>query len=302
MDGHTKVFCFGEVLWDVVGDEELAGGAPLNVAYHLAKDPRHEVYIISSVGLDEPGERMRALIGSWGIDTRFVQLNKEYGTGRVVANITDKENVTYEILSPVAWDDIRADSALHTDVVQGACLVYGSLACRSAVSKATLFNLLPHGSFNVFDVNFRAGFYDAPTLAKLLDFTDLIKLSEDELVTLTGIFHPSLTDAPEDEQLHKLMTRFWINEAIVTRGAAGATHVSATGVVAVPGVPVAVADTIGCGDAFLAGYLRDRLAGLPVLPSLQNAAALGAFNARMRGGCPPYSLADFEQFKAANLR
>lgn len=299
---HTKVFCFGEVLWDVVGDEELPGGAPLNVAYHLAKDPRHEVYVISSVGADESGERMRALIGNWGIDTRFVQVDTECGTGRVVANITDKENVSYEILSPVAWDHIEEDTALYSDITRGACLVYGSLACRSAVSKASLFKLLPNGSFNVFDVNFRAGFYDAPTLAKLLDYTDLIKLSEEELTTLTDIFHPNLADAPEEEQLHKLMTRFWIDEAIVTRGANGATHVSAAGAVAVPGVPVELADTIGCGDAFLAGYLRERLAGESVLPALENGAALGAFNARMRGGCPSYALADFEQFKAANQR
>src|SRR5690606_4724979 len=296
----TRVFCFGEVLWDVVGGEEFAGGAPLNVAYHLAKDPRYEVYMISSVGRDEPGRRMRALIGEWGIDTRFVQVNERYGTGKVVANITDKENVSYEILSPVAWDYIDWDGELYGDATKDACLVYGSLATRSAVSKESLYRLLPNGSFNVFDANFRAGFYDAPTLAKLLDYTDLLKLSEAELATLTGIFHPGLGEAPEEEQLNKLMTRFWISEAIVTRGAHGAMHVSSAGSVNVPGVPVEVADTIGSGDAFLAGYLRYRLAGLPVRSALENAAALGAFNARSRGGCPPYALADFEQFKADN--
>ncbi len=300
MVDYTKVFCFGEVLWDVVGEEELAGGAPLNVAYHLAKDARYEVCMISSVGCDEPGRRMRNLIADWGIDTRFMQVNEHYDTGRVVANITDKENVSYEILSPVAWDYINWDSELYGDTTKDACLVYGSLATRNAVSKESLYRLLPNGSFNVFDVNFRAGFYDGPTLAKLLDYTDLLKLSEAELATLTAIFHPGLAEASEEEQLNKLMTRFWIGEVIVTRGAHGAMHMSSGGSVEVPGVPVTVADTIGSGDAFLAGYLRYRLAGAPVRSSLENAAALGAFNAQLRGGCPPYALTDFEQFKTDN--
>lgn len=295
---HNKVFCFGEVLWDVVGDEELPGGAPLNVAYHLAKDPRYAVAVISAVGLDTAGERMRSLVGSWGIDTQFIQANDQFGTGKVLANITDKENVSYDILSPVAWDYIGGDGGQHGGVTSGACLVYGSLASRHEVSKQTLFELLSRGSFNVFDVNLRGEYYDAPTLAKLLDYTDLLKMSEDELAELVRIFYPSLADAPEHKQLRKLMGRFWIDEAIVTRGADGATHFSADGPVDVKGVPVEVADTIGSGDAFLAGYLRYRLAGVPVRPSLENAVAMGAFNAQLRGGCPPYSLDDFKQFKA----
>lgn len=302
MAGHTQVFCFGEVLWDVVGDEELPGGAPLNVAYHLAKDPRYAVAAISSVGADEPGQRMLSLVESWGIDTRFIQVNEQLGTGRVVANVTDRENVSYDILSPVAWDYIEWDEERYGDATAGACLVYGSLACRHAESRESLFKLLSNGSFNVFDVNFRAGFYDAPTLAKLLDYTDLLKLSEAELATLAALFHPGLADASEDEQLRTLMARFWIDEAIVTHGARGAKHVSATESIAVPGVPVEVADTIGCGDAFLAGYLQGRLAGAPVRASLENGVAMGAFNAQMRGGCPAYSLAAFEQFKADRRR
>ena len=30
-----KVVCFGEILWDILPDRKMPGGAPMNVAYHL---------------------------------------------------------------------------------------------------------------------------------------------------------------------------------------------------------------------------------------------------------------------------
>lgn len=295
---HAQIFCFGEVLWDVLESEELPGGAPLNVAYHLAKDKRYHVSVISSVGKDEAGDEMLSLMHGWGIDTRFVQRSEQFPTGKVLANTADKENVTYEILAPVAWDDIREDEQLRQDRATGACLVYGSLACRSEMSRHTLFKLLSNGTFNVFDVNLRGTFYDGVTLAKLLDYTDLLKINEEELAEIIRIFYPDMAGAAEDKQLEKLMTRFWIDEAIVTRGATGATHYSAAGSVNMDGVPVIVADTIGSGDAFLAGFLRYRLAGVSLRDALANAVAMGAFNAQLKGGCPAYALDDFDAFKA----
>lgn len=302
MEKNNRIFCFGEVLWDEVDGDDFPGGAPLNVAYHMAKDDRFNVYMVSSVGEDAAGERMLSLIGGWSIDTRFVQSNNRFPTGRVVANVSDKNNVAYDILRPVAWDHIEEDGKLEPYVQEDACLVFGSLACRNRVSRQTLFNLLSRKWLRVFDINLRGDHYDMQTLATLLNNTDVLKISDEELRVVTRIFQPAVSQASEEEQLREVMVRFGIREAIVTRGADGASHYTSSGRVDVAGVAVPVVDTIGCGDAFLAAFLRHRLTGSTVEAALTHAVLTGAFIATQQGGCPAYALADLEVFTKDNLR
>lgn len=300
MEKINRIFCFGEVLWDEVDGVDFPGGAPLNVAYHMAKDDRFDVYMISSVGTDAAGKRMRSLIDGWSIDARFIQSNDDYPTGRVVANVSDRTNVSYDILRPVAWDHIREDGELSTYIPENACLIFGSLACRNSVSRQTLLNLLSKKCLRVFDINLRGNYYDKQTLSTLLSSTDLLKINDEELAEVTRIFQPASAQVPEPVQLRALMGRFGIKEAIVTRGADGASYYTFDRQVDVAGITVPVADTIGCGDAFLAAFLRHRLAGASVQASLAHAVLTGAFIAKQKGGCPAYALADLEAIIADN--
>jgi 2-dehydro-3-deoxygluconokinase len=54
---------------------------------------------------------------------------------------------------------------------------------------------------------------------------------------------------------------------------------------AVPALPVTVVDPVGAGDAFVAGYLADRLAGAPPEQRLTTAIAAGAFAVTVPGDC-----------------
>lgn len=302
MGESNRIFCFGEVLWDEVDGTDFPGGAPLNVAYHMAKDSRFDVYMISSVGSDAAGKSMRSLIDGWSINARFIQSNDDYPTGRVVANVSDRANVSYDILRPVSWDHIREDGELSTYIPENACLIFGSLACRNSISRQTLLNLLSKKCVRVFDINLRGSYYDRQTLSTLLSNTDLLKINEEELAEVTHIFQPASAGAPEQVQLRALMGRFGIKETIVTRGADGASYYTFDEQVDAAGIMVPVADTIGCGDAFLAAFLRHRLAGNAVQVALTNAVATGAFIAKQQGGCPDYALADLEAFMKDNLR
>ncbi|MEC3878123.1 PfkB family carbohydrate kinase [Parapedobacter sp. 10938] len=296
MKKNNRIFCFGEVLWDEVNGEDVPGGAPLNVAYHIGKDDRFEVHLVSCIGDDAAGACMLSLIDGWSIDRQFVQSTADYPTGRVVANVSDRNKVSYDILQPVAWDYINEDSALSDCLHEDDCLVFGSLSCRNMKSRQTLFTLLSQKCFRIFDINLRGNYYDEETLSVLLENTDLLKISDEELVMVTRLFQPTMTTATEKEQLRTLMSRFNIGAAIVTRGADGASYYTTEGHWDVPGVRVAVVDTIGCGDAFLAAFLRYRLTGTSLETTLNNAMLTGAFIARQKGGCPPYTLADLETF------
>ena len=55
-----------------------------------------------------------------------------------------------------------------------------------------------------------------------------------------------------------------------------------------PGYTVTVADTIGSGDAFLAGFLHQLLKGAGIEEALSFASAVGAFIATKSGACPDY--------------
>ncbi|GGG85665.1 fructokinase [Parapedobacter pyrenivorans] len=301
MGESNRIFCFGEVLWDEVEGVDFPGGAPLNVAYHMAKDDRFDVYMISSVGGDAAGKRMLSLIDGWSINARFIQSNDDYATGRVVANVLDRNNVSYDILRPVAWDHIQKDSELSTYIPENACLIFGSLACRNSVSRQTLLNLLSKKCLRVFDINLRGNYYDRQTLSILLSSTDLLKINEEELAEVTRIFQPASARAPEQIQVRALLGRFGIKEAVVTRGADGASYYTFDEQVDAAGITVPVADTIGCGDAFLAAFLRHRLGGATVEVALTHAVLTGAFIAEQPGGCPAYKLADLDAFMKSKL-
>lgn len=298
-DENFRVFCFGEVLWDEVNQEDLPGGAPLNVSYHLAKDNRMHVYVVSSLGTDEDGGRMWDLLKGWSIKTRFVQRNANYSTGRVRANTADKENVVYEILEPVAWDYIEKDNELIRTLAAGDCLVFGSLSCRNEVSRNTLFELLKTDCFKVFDINLRGDFYNEADLKILLQFTDLLKINEEELTEVIRIYRTDLLNADEGEKMRFLMQNFEIPQVMITRGAEGASFYTLVDRLDVAGVHVNVVDTIGCGDAFLAGFLREHLKGQLLDVALYNASIMGAFIAQKKGGCPPYQLEEYNRFLKA---
>ena len=45
------VICFGEILWDFLPQGKLAGGAPVNVAYHLKQLGKNPA-VITRTGAD----------------------------------------------------------------------------------------------------------------------------------------------------------------------------------------------------------------------------------------------------------
>jgi fructokinase len=76
----NKVYCFGEILWDILPDGPQPGGAPLNVAYHLTK-LNLDAGLISRTGADAEGEKLEQLLAQWEIDSTFMQTDPARDTG-----------------------------------------------------------------------------------------------------------------------------------------------------------------------------------------------------------------------------
>jgi fructokinase len=68
-----------------------------------------------------------------------------------------------------------------------------------------------------------------------------------------------------------------------------------------PGLKVEVADTIGSGDSFLAGFLHQLLNGSSVDDALAFASGVGAFIATQAGACPQYEVSQITELMAFQI-
>ena len=297
METNTNIpdiFCFGEVLWDVLPDGARPGGAPLNVAYHLTRLGLN-TGVISKVGEDGRGHELSALIDSWGVDSRFLQVDHGYDTSNVIANVNDSNEVSYEILFPVAWDFITPDKSIATMLTPSTYLVYGSLASRNDVTRNTLMGLLETDAIKVFDINLRPPHINKGLLKLLLSKADIVKFNTAELELMGHLLDENKGD--EAHRVQFIQQEFSIKEVIVTHGAEGAAYYRDGIIYSVPGIPIQVADTIGSGDAFLAAFIANHKLNTAPQQILERAVAMGAFVATKKGGCPGYEITEYLQFR-----
>ena len=293
----NNVVCFGEILWDVLPSGKQPGGAPFNVAVQLHQLGQ-PAQLISRVGRDDLGAELLDFLHERGLGTAYVQQGETHLTGVVKANVGDRNEVVYKIVQPVAWDYIQYSDALAELVAGAEMLVFGSLAARTSATRETLYRLLPHARFRVFDVNMRAPHYTREVVQYLLLHADLVKVNEHELAEIMGWFGKP---ADDETALAWLAERYNLQAVCVTLGADGALLWKHGVLYRSPGIPVEVTDTIGSGDAFLAGLLTAWLAGQPPQQCLDLACATGALVATYQGATPPISPADVAALRQQSL-
>ncbi len=286
MKRTVDAVCFGEVLWDILPTGEKPGGAPMNVAYHLQKQGL-QTALISRIGEDERGDKLLFILQQAGLSTDFIQRDETHQTGIVNATLHESNEVTYEIVQPVAWDAISLEKGLLDLVKEARFFVYGSLAARNNTTAETLWQLVKVANTKVVDINLRPPHYSKEVVEELLHTADIAKLNEHELPLICAWYDNA---NGEEAQVKFIQERFSIPTIIVTRGGDGALVCENGTIYRHPGYRVTVADTIGSGDAFLAGFLAKTKEGKSIDERLQFANALGAFIASKQGACPAYTL------------
>ena len=250
-----KVLAFGEVLWDVYPDEKCLGGAPLNFGAHLAKHGE-DVYLLSAVGTDTLGREAVERVKTWNIKGDYISVLNEKETGKCLVTLDKNAVPSYDLLSDVAYDYIRCDSVNEKFDV----LYFGTLALRSGYNFNALSELLASRKFeNVFvDVNIRAPFYSAETVAFAAANATVIKVSLEELPTVCNLLNFEPT---EDHQLfaEALAEKFDnLKLVIITLGADGAFAYDCATKTAFysPCEKTKVVSTVGAGDSFSAAFLH----------------------------------------------
>lgn len=294
MENKYPVVCFGEILWDILPHTTVPGGAPMNVAYHLRKLGLQPA-LISRVGLDNYGKRLIQLMEKQDISTEFFQMDFELDTGKVRMSHGEGDDNHYDIVQPVAWDNIQWDDQFVPLLHDSHYFIFGSLSTRSAASRAVLYRLLELARFRVLDINLRPPHYNRAILETLLTGLGLLKLNLAELELLTGWFADYRL---ETDRVRALQDKFRIPAIVVTKGSQGALMTMDGAIYQHPGFTVDVADTVGSGDAFLAGMLYSLAQGVSPPVAIEFASAMGALIASYSGSCPEYAVTEVNRLIA----
>lgn len=281
------ILCFGEILWDLLPHGAFAGGAPFNVACHL-RQLGVPVRMISAVGTDERGDELRRLAKERGLALDGLARLPGWATGTVTAEIGPTGDARYTIHEDVAWDHIPVTEAIEATARGARGVVFGSLALRSADNERALERLLdalPENAWRVFDVNLRPPFDDLGRVRQLARWANLLKLNTEEAGRMAGA--AGERPGAEEADARALALETGVPLVCVTAGARGAGLLRGSRWVWEPARPVAVVDTVGAGDAFLAALLAGLLQGGKDDRELVAAACRrGEWVASRPGACP----------------
>src|SRR5579859_1619659 len=253
-----KIVSIGEVLWDVIEGQEYLGGAPFNFAAHMGR-LGHTVFFVSGVGRDQRGERVLQKMAELGLSTQYVCRVEEAATGWVEVTLEAGGQPHFIIHRPAAYDFVKLlERELQRLAAERPDWIYfGTLMQMSPQAKSLTMALLASNKSvrRFYDVNLRPECYEAALVRELMSQATVVKLNEDEAAEIAQMFgrpqHASL------EEFCRSYSRELGWEAVcVTRGARGCALLIGDEYIEANGYEVAVADTVGAGDAFAAAFLH----------------------------------------------
>jgi fructokinase len=287
---------FGEALVDEFPTEQVVGGAPFNVARHLAAFMAPPL-MITRIGNDRNGTAVRAEFERFVMPESGLQVDAMEETGRVVVE-RDGAAHRFIILPRQAYDFINPEAAVVAAAgVQADMVVFGTLAQREEGSRRALAAVLeatPQAR-RFLDLNLRQDQVIEPIVTQALQAADIVKINEEELQALfQWYFQISPQAAPlATEEVHAacraLMDRFALEALIVTLGHRGSVYFGADGSYLAnrdnPAPPFVI-DTVGAGDAFSAIFLLGRERGWPLELTLARANEFAGAICAVTGAVP----------------
>ena len=283
---NTIVVGMGEALWDMLPEGKKIGGAPTNFAYHVSQfglDSR----VVSAVGEDELGAEILKNFREKKLGCMIETV--PYPTGTVQVELDANGVPCYDIREGVAWDNIPFTPALEGLAHQTRAVCFGSLAQRSVVSRETInrfLDAMPDGEdrYKIFDINLRQGFYTKEILCNSMRKCNILKINDEELVTVSRMFGYPGIDL--QDKCWILLAKYNLRMLILTCGVNG-SYVFTPGEISFVETPkVEVADTVGAGDSFTAAFVASVLKGLPVAEAHRIAVETSAFVCTRHGAMP----------------
>lgn len=283
---ENVVVGMGEALWDVLPDGKKIGGAPANFAYHVSQFGLPSA-VVSAVGDDALGHELVENLTSKGL-THLLE-TVPYATGTVQVEIDQAGIPQYEIKENVAWDNIPYTARLEALASRTRAVCFGSLAQRNVVTRNTISRFLDAmpqtaDTLVVFDVNLRQGFYNKETLCNSMERCNILKINDEELVTVSRMFGYPGIDL--QDKCWILLGKYNLKMLILTCGINGSYVFTPGHVSFMPTPKVEVADTVGAGDSFTAAFIAAILKGRSVAEAHELAVRTSAYVCTHKGAMP----------------
>ena len=266
----TRGLVIGESLIDIVErdgrtDDEHVGGSPLNVAVGLARLGR-DVDFLTRIGDDPHGRRIADYVNAAGVQlVSGSQVAGRTATARLSVGEDGSADYAFDLdwqLSgtPMVTPPLFAHTGSIAAVQDPGCLAVAALIDTYRVSATVTF-----------DPNVRPSLIADRDLARqriehFVERSDIVKVSEDDLRWIDPHRPP--------ERMAQTWLALGPAVVAVTMADRGAMAVCAAGVARVPARPVEVVDTVGAGDAFMAGLI-DALWGRGLLGAQRRAELAG---------------------------
>lgn len=283
---HYPVLVFGEVLFDQFPDRTVLGGAPFNVARHLAGFGWPPL-LISRIGRD--GAQVEALraMQRFGMDASCIQIDPLHPTGTVKVELNEAGH-RFEILDNQAYDHIHQGMArLGALAARPQVVYFGTLASRHPDSCRALLGVLRLSpGLKFLDLNLRAPWFERGRTESLMRHAHVLKLNDEEFEVLGRWL--GLKGSIEAKCL-QVLNRYDLRLLLLTRGEHGAYAAMPDGrsfdFVSPPmGTPII--DSVGAGDAFSAVAIVGLLSDWPMGTLLARADAFARSILGIRGAVP----------------
>ena len=291
----VELVTFGETM-GVLASDELGplrnghrmvlgiAGSESNVAIGVRR-LGHSAAWAGRVGADPIGRLVVRELRAEGVDVSHAAIDADAPTGFMlkVRRTTATSDVLYSRndsagsrLSPadLATDLIAATRVLH---ITGITMALSNSARDCVLAAVDVAR--SHDVRVSLDVNHRTALWtDAAARSALLDVAsrcDFIFASEHEAALLVGVLGP--------EDAARAMADLGPQHAIVKRGELGYVACIDGQLYSGAAMTVPVADPVGAGDAFVAGYLASWLEGATPADTLRTANYAGAFVVAVSG-------------------
>ena len=283
---NNLIIGMGEALWDVLPTGKKIGGAPANFAFHVSQFGLPSC-VVSAIGDDTLGNEIIENFTSKGLNQHIEKV--PYPTGTVQVEIDQAGIPQYDIKENVAWDNIPYSEELEALAKRTKAVCFGSLAQRNIVSRTTINKFLDampktDETLIVFDVNLRQGFYNKEILCNSMQKCNILKINDEELVTVSRMFGYPGIDL--QDKCWILLGKYNLKMLILTCGINGSYVFTPGNVSFYPTPKVEVADTVGAGDSFTAAFIASIIKGKEIKEAHRLAVETSAFVCTKKGAMP----------------
>lgn len=243
--------------------ERNPGGGPANLACAAAKLGADTAFL-GKVGDDVFGRALRDILRQNGVNVDGLRLSAENPTTLAFVHLAEDGDRSFSFYRHGGADTMLRPEELSAELIrQARVFFFSSVLMAEGPSRETSFAAVKlareAGAAVVFDPNLRLNLWKDPEDARecilcAIPYADVLKVSEEELVFLTGESDP-------ETGARLLSERFELDVVLATLGPRGCfayarPQEAGEGVlVRVGGFPARTIDTTGAGDSFTGGFI-----------------------------------------------